>query len=71
MLLQVGFNLNYLLPDYRSKRKSIKNQKEVSYWQQKINEQLKLYTLEENKYNIKLVRGLGHSITQLGETKNR
>ena len=51
-------NLNNLLPDYRNKRKEKKNLKEINFWQQKINQQLELYHLEDDKYNIKLVRGL-------------
>lgn len=54
----MGSNLNNLLPDYRNKRKEKKNLKEINFWQQKINQQLELYHLEDDKYNIKLVRGL-------------
>jgi hypothetical protein len=54
----LGVNLNELLPDYRDKRKAVKNQKEVDYWNKKIVEQLKLYNSNEDKYNIRLVRGL-------------
>lgn len=54
----IGVNLNDLLPDYRDKRKAVKNQKEVNFWNKKIVEQLKLYDSEIDKYNIKLVRGL-------------
>lgn len=74
----LGSNLNNILPDYRNKRKYIKNQKEINYWQQKINEQLKLYTLADDKYNIKLVRGLCQIVEkyvcydrELGETKKQ
>lgn len=54
----VGVNLNEVLPDYREKRKAVKNSKEINYWNHKIVEQLKLYNVEHDKYNIKLVRGL-------------
>ena len=54
----VNVNLNEYLPNFRDKRKAVKNSKEVNYWNQKINEQLKLYNIEQDKYNIKLVRGL-------------
>lgn len=54
----VGVNLNDLLPDYRDKRKAVKNQKEINFWNKKIIEQLKLYNADDDKYNIRLVRGL-------------
>jgi hypothetical protein len=54
----VGVNLNDILPDYRNKRKSVKNEKEIEYWNKKIVEQLKLYNVNDDQYNIKLVRGI-------------
>jgi hypothetical protein len=54
----VNVNLNEYLPNFRDKRKAVKNSKEVNYWNHKINEQLKLYNIEQDKYNIKLVKGL-------------
>ena len=54
----VGVNLNDILPDYRNKRKCVKNQKQIDYWNKKIVEQLKLYNVNNDQYNIKLVRGI-------------
>ena len=54
----VNVNLNEYLPNFRDKRKAVKNSKEVNYWNHKINEQLQLYNIEQDKYNIKLVKGL-------------
>jgi hypothetical protein len=74
----IGVNLNDLLPDYRDKRKAVKNQKEVDYWNKKIVEQLKLYDSEKDKYNIRLVRGLCQIVeryliydTKLGQQKKQ
>ena len=36
----VNVNLNEYLPNFRDKRKAVKNSKEVNYWNHKINEQL-------------------------------
>ena len=54
----VGQNLNDLLPNYREKRKLVKNQREIDYWNKKIQEQLSLYSVEDDKYNIKLVKAI-------------
>lgn len=74
----LGSNMNHILPEYRNKRKQIKNQREVGYWQKKINEQLLLYNIQDDKYNIKLVRGLCQIVekyvcydSKLGETKKQ
>jgi hypothetical protein len=56
----MGSNLNHLVPDYRNKRKEKKNLKEINFWQQKINQQLELYHLEDDNYD-----------TQLGNAKKK
>ena len=54
----VGVKLDDYLPNYRDKRKNVKNQKEINFWNQKIIEQLKLYDSKEDKYNFQLVKGI-------------
>jgi hypothetical protein len=74
----MGSNLNNLLPDYRNKREEKKILKEINFWQQKFNQQLELYDLEDDKYNIKLVRCRCQIVekyicydTQLGDAKEK
>ena len=55
----IGSNLKTMMPqDYREKRKSIKNDKYVHYWETQINELLSVYNSEDDKYHIELVKSI-------------
>ena len=55
----MGSNLKTMMPhDYREKRKSIKNDKYVQYWESQINDLLSVYNSEDDKYHIELVKSI-------------
>ena len=55
----MGTNLKTLMPhDYREKRKNIKNDKYVHYWETQINELLSVYNPNTDKYHIEIVKSI-------------
>lgn len=55
----MGSNLKSILPDdYRTKRKDIKHDKYVRYWECEINNILDVYDKDADKYHIQLVKSI-------------
>lgn len=68
--------LDDMLPKHKEKRKVIKNNIALKYWDEKLNSCLALYDINSDKYNIKLVKACCQIVEkymiyapQLGETK--
>ncbi len=69
-------DLKKLLPDYANRRRSIKNKKQMDFWEVEIDNLLSLYDSQGDKYHFKLCRCVLQILedyciwdNRLGETK--